>query len=278
LSVGIFLAVLFAAALHASWNAIIRFGDDKLVGMFVMSSAQGVMGLGLALALPFPAVHVWGWLAISTLLHSSYKAFLTLAYERGDLSRVYPIARGTAPLLVALAGVVLLPDRVLPREYGGIFLIGFGVLLMARGVFHLGESRALLPFALGSAVMTAGYSMVDGLGARSAGDATVFVAWAFVLDGILFASWASLRRRGRLIRQTPRVWMLGAVAGAASFAAYWIVVHAMTRAPIALVVALRESSVLFAVLIGVLLFGERAERGKLIAVLFIVAGVVLIRA
>jgi len=277
LSVGVFLAVLFAAALHAAWNAIIRFGRDKVLGMFMMSSSQGLMGLAMVLVLPFPHANVWKWLALSTLLHSAYKAFLTLAYARGDLSRVYPIARGTAPMLVALVGVFVLADRMSVPEYLGIFALGGGILLMAHGVFSQGESRRLLPFALASAVMTAGYSLTDGSGARIAGDASVFVAWAFMLDGILFGTWAIAHRGPALLVQPLKSWALGALAGGASFAAYWIVVFAMTRAPIALVTALRETSVLFAVLIGVVFFGESAERGKYLAAILILCGVALTR-
>ena len=277
MSAGVFLWVLFAAFLHAGWNALIKLGADKIAGMFLMSSAQGLMGLGMLLFLPLPAPAVWPWLLLSTLLHSAYKAFLTLAYGRGDLSRVYPIARGTAPMLVALAGAAFLADRVSGREYAGILLVGGGIVLMARGVFTQGESRRLIPFALASALMTAGYSLADGLGARIAGNATLYVAWMFFLDGLLFGAWALWRRGAGLVAFRPREWALGLLAGAASFAAYWIAVAAMTLAPIALVTALRETSVLFAVLIGVAVFGERAERGKLVAAGLIVMGVALMR-
>ncbi len=277
MSLPVFFAVLFAALLHASWNAVIRAGADKVQTMFIMSSAQGVMGLILVAFLPLPALNVWPWLVASTILHSFYKIFLTMAYGRGDLSRVYPIARGTAPMLVALVGVFFLSDAVSVREYGGILLVGLGILFMARGVFIFGESRQLLPFALASAVATAGYSLTDGLGARLAGDAALYVAWAFALDGILFGFWAANHRGAALFRAKPRIWLNGSAAGAASFAAYWIVVHAMTKAPIALVTALRETSVLFAVLIGVALFKEKADTGKFIAVGLILAGVILTR-
>ncbi len=277
MSTAVFLLVLMAAALHAGWNAIIRFGRDKVLGMFVMSSSQGMMGALMVLFLPWPRHDVWPWLALSTVLHSSYKAFLTLAYSRGDLSRVYPIARGTAPMLVALVGAIWLADRLTQAQYLGIFALGCGILLMARGVFSQGESRRLLPYALGAAAMTAGYSLTDGSGARLAGNASVFVAWTFMLDGLLFGSWALLGRGRALWAQPGRIWALGTLAGAASFLAYWIVVFAMTRAPIALVSALRETSVLFAVLIGVVFFGEAAERGKYLAALLILTGVVFTR-
>lgn len=134
MSIGVFAAVLLAALLHATWNAVIKQGDDKMKIMFVMSGAQGLLGLAIALFLPLPRLEVWGWLVVSTIFHSAYKTFLTLAYERGDLSRVYPIARGTAPMIVAVIGVVVLSDAVSGLEYLGILLVGVGILATARGV------------------------------------------------------------------------------------------------------------------------------------------------
>ncbi len=277
MSGGVFAAVLFAAFLHASWNAVIKVGSDKLRAMFVMSSAQGLMGLAIALTLPFPGREMWPWLVFSMVFHSAYKAFLTLAYERGDLSRVYPIARGTAPLLVAVIGFLILGERLQSRDVVAILLVGAGILLMGRGVFAHGESRALLPFALASASMTAGYSLVDGSGARVSGQPGQFVAWMFLLDGMLFATWAIWHRGHVVVSRDWPSWRAGIVAGAASYGAYAIIVWAMARAPIALVAALRESSVLFAVLLGLVLLRERPDRGKLLAAVLIVAGVVVIR-
>jgi len=277
MSTGVFLAVILAAALHAGWNAIIRFGDDKVQGMLLLSTTQGLMGLALALFVPWPNGETWLWLAASTVLHTSYKVFLTSAYRRGDLSRVYPIARGTAPMIVALSGALVLADVISVREYSGIFMLGAGIVMMAHGVFSAGESRKLLPFAFASALATAGYSLVDGVGARISGEATVFVAWVFFLDGCLFAVWALATCGRRVVPMRAGLWGIGTVAGAASYGAYWIVVWAMTVAPIALVVALRETSVLFAVAVGIYVFHERAEMEKLLAAGLIIAGIILMR-
>lgn len=277
MSAGVFLAVLLAAFLHAGWNALVKTGADKFRSMFVMSSAQGLMGFVMLLFLPLPQGQVWLWLAASGLIHSLYKFFLASAYEHGDLSRVYPIARGAAPMIVLLAGAFLLSDRIDALDYAGVLAIGGGVVLMARGVFRNGEARRMLPWALASAVATAGYSLVDGIGARIAGDATQFVAWMFAIDGVIFAMF-TLSAKGRsFVVCSRRVWGLGSLAGAASLGAYWIAVWAMTVAPIALVTALRETSILFAVGLGAVLFGEKIDRGKAVAAALIVAGVVLTR-
>jgi len=216
-------------------------------------------------------------LLASGLVHSLYKFFLASAYEHGDLSRVYPIARGLAPMLVALVGVFFLADELSALEYLGIAALGTGIIAMARGVFSNGESRHMLRFAFASALMTACYSLIDGLGARVAGDATVFVAWMFLIDGVIFGSWAMWRRGPSVLAARRRVWLRGCMAGGASLGAYWIAVWAMTQAPIALVTALRETSILFAVLIGVVVFRERFDRAKAVATVLIVGGVVLTR-
>ncbi len=277
MTIGVFLAVLFAALLHASWNAVIKFGEDKMQGMIILSIAHGLIGLCMALVFPAPAPEAWGWLAVSVLFHLLYKFSLTAAYRFGDLGRVYPIARGTAPVMVLAAGFFILPDRITGLQIAAVILLAFGIIQMARGVFDLDEPRRLLPFALGSALGTAGYSIADGMGARASGDASGYVGWLFMGDALLFTLWG-LRSRGlAALPRSGRIWGLGLAAGAGSVGAYWIAVWAMTLAPIALVTALRETSVLFAVLIGVLVLGERADARKLVAAVFIVAGVILIR-
>ena len=148
---------------------------------------------------------------------------------------------------------------------------------MGRGAFRSGESRRLVPLALGSAAMTAGYSIVDGMGARVAGDAAFYVGWLFVLDALMFTPTLVAIRGRSVLRARPRVWVLGSAAAVFSFLAYLIVVWAMTVAPIPLVTALRETSILFAVLIGWLAFGERMDRGKALAAALILAGVALTR-
>jgi len=274
----VLLAILGAAFLHAFWNALIKRGGDRYRGMFILTFVQGGIGLVVASLHPWPEGVVWLWLLGSGVAHAAYKVFLSIAYDHGDLSRVYPIARGAAPMMVSFIGVFALADRVSPFEYAGILLVGLGILLMARGVFTGGESRQLLPFALGSAVATATYSLVDGLGARAAVSAGQYVAWLFIFD-LVFFSTVSLVWRGRtVLAGSGREWASGSLAAGASYGAYAIAVWAMTRAPIALVAALRETSILFAVLIGWIAFGERMSWGKALAATLIVAGVIVTRA
>lgn len=277
MSFTILLAVLGAALLHATWNGLVRIGTSRVQAMMVLSAVQGGVGLVMAIGRPLPGAEVLPWLAASGLVHSAYKVFLTFAYEQGDLSRVYPLARGTAPLLVLIIGGLVLGEALAPMEVAGICLLGFGVLMLASGVFTEGESRRLLPFALGAAAATAGYSLLDGLGARVSGNAAAFVGWMFVLDGMIFAAaMTALRGAGSWPRTGP-AWIVGSAGAMASYASYAIVVWAMTRAPIALVAALRETSIVFGVLIGWALFGEGMTKAKAISVVLITAGVVVTR-
>lgn len=277
MTVWVLVAVMAAAFMHATWNALIKLGTSKLTSMLILTVVQGGFGLIIALTRPMPDPHVWLWLLASGVFHSAYKLFLAYAYEQGDLSRVYPIARGTALMVVLVISALFLADKIAGWEYVGIIILGLGILLMARGVFSSGESRKLLPFALGSAMATAGYSIVDGLGAREAGDAVAYVGWLFALDAVFFTP-CCLALRGRSVLQANRkAWIMGSIAAVFSYGAYAIAVWAMTVAPIALVAALRETSILFAVLIGAVAFGEKMNLQKGIAAALIVAGVIVTR-
>jgi len=273
----VFLAVLFAALMHASWNAVIKQGGDRFQAILMLTLSQGAMGLIMAMVFPWPAAAAWPWLVASGLIHTAYILFLAAAYNHGDLSRVYPIARGTAPMLVALVGLFALADEVSASEYIGIVLVGLGILMMARGIFSNGEAHRMLPLALGSAICTAGYTLVDGYGARVSLSASAFTGWMFFLDACFFAIAASFWRGRRVFIGTARQWRRGALAGGLSLGSYWVAVWAMTKAPIALVAGLRETSVLFAMLIGVFIMGERADQMKWLAGGLILCGVIVMR-
>lgn len=277
MSATVFLAVLSAALLHASWNAVVRLGGDRFQAIILMSSSQGLIGLAMVLAFPMPAAAAWPWLIASGIVHTAYKMFLAAAYTHGDLSRVYPIARGAAPVMVAIFAAIFLSEAVDAMGYAGIALVAIGIMFMARGVFTGGEAVALLPFAIGSAICTAAYSVLDGLGARAAGTAAGFTGWLFLIDAILITGCGLAWRGRRILPRSLRLWRNGAIAGAMSLGAYWIVIWAMTVAPIPLVTALRETSVLFATAIGIFVMGERSSASKVLAAVIILAGVVVTR-
>jgi drug/metabolite transporter (DMT)-like permease len=277
MTITVFLAVLFAALLHAGWNAIVKTGLSKQTSMFLLSVGHALCGIAVVSFQPLPEPAVWPWLLASGAIHMAYQLFLAYAYDHGDLSRVYPIARGAAPMLVLVISAAFLSDPLERAEVLGILLLGGGIALMARGVLTSGESRRMLPYALGAAMATAGYTLTDGLGARASGEPVVYVGWLMILSALFYAPVAVALKGRAVLRADGRGWALGMVAAAASFGAYAIAVWAMTRAPIALVGALRETSILFAVLIGWLFFGDRMDRTKGAAAVLIVAGVLLMR-
>lgn len=277
MSLGIFLAVLGAAFLHALWNALIKLGTSKVGGMVILSIVEVPIGLAVVMFTDAINPAAVPWVLAAGCTHFAYKFFLTYAYDRGDLSRVYPIARGAAPMIVALFGAAFLADAVSGKEYVAIAVLAAGILLMARGVFASGEDRRLLPFAIGSACATATYTLIDGMGARVSGSPAAYVAWVFVADGTIFTLGMLALRGMDVIPRNLRAWRMGAFASAASYGAYAVSIWAMTIAPIAVVAALRETSILFAVLIGWLIFGERMTGEKAVASVIIVAGVMLTR-
>lgn len=277
MALGVFLAVMVAALLHAGWNAIIKTGVSKQTSMFVLSVGHALIGAVVVPFFPFPASEVWPWLLGSGVIHAAYQLFLAYAYEQGDLSRVYPIARGAAPVLVLVFSLLFLSDPLSGGELVGIAVLGLGIVLMARGVLTNGESRRLLPFAFGSELATAGYTLTDGLGARVSGQPLAYVSWLMMMSALFYTPAVIALKGRRMVSGDACAWGLGLVAAAASFGAYAIAVWAMTQAPIALVGALRETSILFAVLIGWLAFGDRMDGGKAVAVGLILTGAILTR-
>lgn len=277
MSVWVLLAVLGAALLHALWNALLRVGTSRVAAMMVLSAGQGVIGLVIVLTHGLPSAQVWPWILASALIHTGYQTFLAFAYEHGDLSRVYPLARGTAPMITLAVSALWLSEAINLTEAVGIIVLGTGILLLARGVWTSGESRRMLPYAFGSACATAGYTLTDGIGARAEGDPVLYLGWEMLVAGIVFAL-VMLGLRGQsAVPRVRKVWMLGSLGAIASYSAYAVVVWAMTQAPIPLVAALRETSILFAVLIGWLIFGERMTASKVLSVALIIAGVIVTR-
>jgi drug/metabolite transporter (DMT)-like permease len=276
----VFAAVLAAAFLHAGWNAVVKVGLDRSSAVLLLAMVQSGLALALLGFFPLPAAAAWPWLAASALLHTGYKLFLVRAYAHGDLSQVYPLARGMAPLLVALVAAALLGETLGPLQALAVLAIALGVTLMALkggGTDLASIPPQALAYALGTAVFTASYTLVDGAGARLSGTASGFTLWMFVGDGLAMATWASATRGPAAFARLASVWQSGLAAGAMSLGSYWIAIWAFTRAPVALVAALRETSVLFAMLIAVFVLGERAGGWRWTAAGLIGIGVTLMR-
>ena len=228
--------------------------------------------------LGMPAEPSWPWLVASIILHVGYFTGLTEAYRAGDMGQVYPIARGSAPLLTA-AGSVLIGEALAPIGWLGIGILSAGIFLLSfRGGRELAKlDRRAVGYALFTSVTIAGYSLVDGIGARLSGDALAYTAALFVGDGIAMAVFARLRRGPDVFRHMALYWKSGFTGGALSLVAYGIAIWAMTVAPIAIVAALRETSVLFGALIAVVILKEPLRPARVAAALMIVTGLALIR-
>lgn len=275
----VFAAVLAAAALHAGWNAFLKMKLDPFLAMTLVVGGAGLAAVPGLIAFGVPILPAWPWLIGSILLHLGYYGALTEAYARADMGQVYPIARGGAPLLTALSSALLLTEPLGALQYLGVLSLGCGVTAMS--VVGRRRGAPFDPRAIGYALLTAaiicGYTLVDGLGARAAGDPHAYSAALFVLDGVPIVLLA-LRRRGRAALTMMRPFAVpGLIGGAMSLGSYWIAIWAMTVAPIPLVAALRESSVLFAAVIAVVILREPLQWPRALAGAAIMASLALIR-
>jgi drug/metabolite transporter (DMT)-like permease len=275
----VFLAVLLAAALHAGWNALLKLRLEPLLAITFISIAAGLIAIPILPFVPFPNAAAWPYILASLALHFAYYLTLGEAYKHGALSRVYPIARGTAPLMTTVGTAVLLGETLGFNGTLGVVLLAAGLLMLALGTgttFTRTDLRSV-GFAFLTACTIAAYTIVDGVGARLAQSAAPYAAWLFALDGLMMLAFGIRRWPTEFSPAFRASWRLTLAGGAMSMLAYAIAIWAMTQAPIALVGALRETSVLFAVLIGVVLLREPVFASRMIAAIMVVAGIVLIR-
>ncbi len=276
MSLTVFLAVLAAAALHAGWNAVVKLRVEPLLAIVLINGSCAVLGLVVLLFSGFPAREAWGWLALSGGVHLLYGLALAEAYRVGDMGFVYPVARGAAPMMTLIGSLIFVGDPLPPLAIAGIAVLGSGIALMAFSRASIVDGRALL-FALLTACTITLYTIADGLGARASGNPHAYAAAMFVLDGGFLLLYTLATRGVDWLKQARPALIPGMAGGAMGFVAYWIVIWAMTVAPIALVAALRESSILFATLIAIFVLKEKAVPLRIAAALFIVVGIVLMR-
>jgi drug/metabolite transporter (DMT)-like permease len=279
---GVLSAVLGAALLHALWNSLVKSADDKFLSSALVALWCGLAAFAAALILPWPSRAAAPFIAASALIHIVYFLLVGRLYRNADLSVAYPIMRGLAPLAAALIALAALGEAPGPVAALGIAILVGGVLLMGvSGLAHGRIDRATLAIALANSLVIAVYSVIDGEGARVSGAGARFAfaynAWADALTALAYAP-ILVALRGRAIPIAfVRDWRRGLVGGLAAFVGYAVVIWAMTKAPIAAVAALRETSVVFAALIGVALLGEPFRAQRAFAALVILAGVVTLR-
>ncbi|MBN7805006.1 EamA family transporter [Agrobacterium rosae] len=272
----VLLLVLLGAVLHASWNALVKSGTDKALDATLVAAGAAVCSIPFLPFLPPPGTVALPFLIVSAILQFTYFRLVAAAYTVGDIGLVYPIMRGVAPLIVAASSNLFLGEALSPAAIGGIAVISAGILTLAFEARHGGRHAILL--ALANAVVIAGYTFVDGVGARLSTSAISYTLWMSLLPPLLLFSWA-LYQRGwaRVSTHVRRHWWRGLAGGAGSILSYGLALWAMTKAPVAVVAALRETSILFAIIISVLILKEKASIWRYIAGTIIALGVLIMR-
>ena len=274
----IFLLVLLAAFLHAGWNVLVKLNADRMVSLTVLQSLMALLGLAMVMWFGLPSQTSLMFALSSGVLHTGYNLFLVRAYRTADLSQVYPIARGTAPLLTLLGAWIVLHDQISTIAVVAILVLVMGLLITGAGQRHaVAHDPQAMTYALGTACFIAVYTLVDGQGARHSGNAFGYAGVVFILDGI-FLLIVGFALRGRsFYRQLYPHWRHGLLGAAASGVAYAIVIWAMTKAPIASVAALREISIIFVLLLSARVLREALTWTRIGGGLLIVLGAVLLR-
>jgi drug/metabolite transporter (DMT)-like permease len=265
--------VLFSAVAHAVWNALVKSAGDRVLTMVAIR----LVGLGLGLAaLPFvawPDAPSWKWLALTALIQFAYYALLVRSYGLGDMSVVYPLARGTAPLLTTVGAWIALDERLGAAPLAAVALISSGIVVLS---LRSGASRAAVGFACATGLAVAGYSLAGGLGVRTAGTVVGFQACLEIVTGSGMVAYGLATRRACLIPFARNHGAVGLLAGSLSVLGYLAFLAAAQRLPLGPIVALRETSVLFGTLIGALVLREGFALRRVMASAFVLSGVALL--
>jgi phosphonate utilization associated putative membrane protein len=278
ISLSVTLAVLGAALLHASWNALVKSSADKELDTAAISLGAGVLAAAALPWLPAPAPASWPWLAASAAVHILYFSALAGAYRWGDLSFTYPVMRGGGPVLVALTAALVFGERLSIEATAGVALICAGVLAFASSRTHDPVLlRRALAYALANAAVIAAYTLIDAQGARASDAPVSYALWFFVANGVVVPLVFAARRGRAVAAYARRHGARALVGGACTLGSYGIALWAMTRAPVALVAALRETSVVFGAAIGALFLGERVTRRRAVAIAAVLGGLVALR-
>jgi len=274
----IFLAVILAAFLHAVWNAMVKNEDNKYLAVTAIVLGHVPASIFIILLTPAPSVESIPFIILSALLHIGYEWYLLSAYRFGDLIKVYPIARGTAPILVAIVSLIFLGVVLSNFEILSIFIISLGILSLsfqeAKGL----KNRSAVIYALVTGFFIMGYSITDGYGARVSNSFLSYMGWSFILNATIFPIILKINNKSEIITKTfkegKKIFFIG---GTLSYIVYGIVIWGFTQAPIALITALRETSIIFALLIGTFFLKEKFTLLKVIATFIIFFGVALLK-
>jgi len=293
LPLSVTLVVLAAAVTHATWNAIAHGIRDQLLGFGLIGAGGILVAIPLVIVSPFPLSACWPYLLASIVIHVFYNLLLMRSYRHGQFGQVYPLARGTSPLVVTVLAAVFAAERPSVAQVAGVLVVSCGLALLVlagrtgrraaagggsgsagRGG---GIGRAALIAAVGTGLTIAAYTTVDGLGVRLSGSSVAYIGWLMLLESLCVPAWALARRRHELLSGTSRrVLGSGLLAGGLSVLAYGLVLWAQTRGDLAPIAALRETSVIFGAVIGTVVFREPFGRWRIAATLLVVTGVLLL--
>jgi drug/metabolite transporter (DMT)-like permease len=277
-SLAVMLLVLCGAVLHATWNSIIKAGSDKLLDTILVTCGAAVVAILVIPFVPLPGPASWPYLAASVAIHFVYFNLVALAYQAGDLSYAYPIMRGSALPLTALLATLTVGEGLSPGAWLGLLLISAGILALTGDTWRAGRfPAAAATFGLLNACTIVAYTLVDGMGVRGAGDPLSYILWLFALIPLPLVLLILGKRRLGLVSQLPARWKPGALGGVCTAGSYTIALWAMTLAPIALVSALRETSVIFGTVFASLFLGERFGPVRYLAALAVTAGAVALK-
>jgi drug/metabolite transporter (DMT)-like permease len=271
----VFAIVMFAALLHASWNAIVKSGGDKFLTMITVTASASGLSAALLPFLTTPAPASWPYAAASALFQIVYFLLIARTYQVADMSQTYPLMRGTAPLIVALVSVFRMGVVLSPIAWAGVLGICLGIFSIALGN-RLKERKGVY-LALVNALVIAGYTLIDGAGVRRSGAPAAYTLWVFLLTGLPLTLWAISARRVEFSAYFRRHWRLGLAGGVGTTASYGLALWAMTVAPVAIVAAMRETSILFGTLIAAFVLREPVGPRRLISACIIACGAAILR-
>ena len=275
MSLTVFEIVLVAAVLHASWNAIVKAGKNTVLTMVLVTASAALWAVVLLPVLPSPSPESWPYIALSAALQIVYFALVARIYRIADMSQTYPIMRGAAPLIVALAGTLLLDEALSSSAWLGVCIICSGILIMLWSGGQ--KSREGLILALLNALVISGYTLVDGIGVRLSAASASYTLWIFLITGAAIASWATLTQWSQTRHYLRLNWHLGAIGGLGTLVSYGLALYAMTQAPVAVVAALRETSILFSAVISWLILKEHITGVRCVSVCVIAIGAITFR-
>ncbi|MBV9446236.1 MAG: EamA family transporter [Streptosporangiaceae bacterium] len=274
MSASVTLAVLLAAVTHATWNAIAHGIKDQLLAFGLIGAGGIVVAIPVICLAPMPHRACWRYLLISVAIHVGYNLLLMRSYRYGEFSQVYPLARGTSPLVVTILAAIFVRERPSPAQLTGVLVVSAGLATLVFAGRRPGRTALLA--AIGTGLTIAAYTTVDGVGVRASGSPAGYIGWLMLLESLGVPLLALIRRRDVIARQPRRIIGSGLLGGALSVLAYGLVLWAQTRGALAPIAVLRETSVIFGAIIGRVAFREPFGRTRIAATILVCAGIVLL--